>query len=108
MKVIDYRVVHGITIADLNREMREHLAAGWQPIGHAQPRSGDGWNQTVVKYAPVEEQDEPIVLELDHAQALASLLEPDALVMMRLEDVEVKSALHAIRHMLVKSNRLVG
>lgn len=108
MHVIDYRVIRGTTIADLNREMREHLAYGWQPLGPAQPKSGDGWNQTVVKYAPVSEQDEPIVLELDHAQALASLLEPDALVMMRLDDVEVKSALHAIRHILVKSNRLVG
>lgn len=108
MTVTAYHVVRSPSIADLNREVTAHIDSGWQPLGKPGHRTADGWYQAVVKYAKESAEDETIQLEVDHAQAIACLLEPDASLLGRIHDVDVQGALHAVRRILLKANKLVG
>lgn len=74
MKAIDYRILRHPTIADLQRDVTEHLNAGYTPLQGADFKPGDGWYQTVVKYAPEERivtvdaaDDYTIPLDIDDA-----------------------------------------
>ncbi len=54
MKIIDYTTVRGSSRYDMEKEVRERIRNGWQPIGGAVPipcrTTTTEWIQTVVKY----------------------------------------------------------
>lgn len=54
MKIIDYTTVRGSSRYDMEKEVRERIRNGWQPIGGAVPCVYDAYNrewvQTMIKY----------------------------------------------------------
>lgn len=68
MKIIDYLVVEGASVNQLEREVKMHLAQGWQPYGCPRQTENRNYLQAMVKY---EERKKGVVVDTQSGRVMS-------------------------------------